>query len=195
MSVFELFKVKLNWCCHLYMKKNCLKLHLLPCLCPFTLRVTFNFSINVLKSESCFWMSTTVQLDKTQLTDSCGMWLNQEKKGWWCGALQPSLISYAACLVSRATSRLQLLSKHENVTLQWVGALPSLKHISSHSPRLFFSFCLSIFLVWLRKELRWSCRECPTITLQRGREGNGTVRGQEAKKRCAVTWDKSNKLQ
>lgn len=73
------------------------------------------------------------------------MWLNQKTKVWWCGASQPSLISYAACLVPPATSRLQLFNKHENVTLQWVGALPSLKHISSHSPLLLFflSFYLS----------------------------------------------------
>lgn len=74
MSVFELFKVKLNWCCHLYMKKNCLKLHLLPCLCPFTLRVTFNFSINVLKSESCFWMSTRSNCPTGQNTIDWFMW-------------------------------------------------------------------------------------------------------------------------
>lgn len=167
--------------------------------CPFTLRVELNFSHYVM----IFWwlyhileclQRTAIGLDWTKVTASCGMWLNREEKVWWCGASQPSLISYAACLVS---SRLRLLSKHEYVTLQWVGALPSLKHISSHSPLLFlfFFFSLSFYLVWLREELRWTCRECPTMTFfflaQRGRKGNRTVHGQEACKSCAFIWDKS----
>lgn len=115
---------------------------------------------------------------------------SREKKVRWCGALQPSLISYAACLVSPATSRLQLLGKHGNVTLQWVGAMPSLKHISSRSPLPFFfsdstqgraevkllGVSINCFFFWLRRGRR---------------KENWPVCGQEAKKRCAPIWDRA----
>lgn len=48
-----------------------------------------------------------VHQDKTQPAVSCRMWVNQEIKVWWCGALQPSLIPHSACLVSPLASRLQ----------------------------------------------------------------------------------------
>lgn len=125
--------------------------------CPFTLRVELNFSHYVM----IFWwlyhileclQRTAIGLDWTKVTASCGMWLNREEKVWWCGASQPSLISYAACLVS---SRLRLLSKHEYVTLQWVGALPSLKHISSHSPLLFLFFFFLCLSIWFDSGKSW----------------------------------------
>lgn len=67
---------------------------------------------------------------------------------WWCGALQPSLISTQ--LPVRPLWVRQPVRKHENGAVQRVGALPSLKHISLHPP-LLSPFSFSVFLSGLTR--------------------------------------------
>lgn len=74
------------------------------------------------------------------------MWLDREKKLWWCGALQPSLIRVRCLARPRLACSLQLLHKHENVTAASGSSAIFKTHFISLAPPpppFFFSVLLS----------------------------------------------------
>lgn len=142
-------------------------MYMLPCPWP-SQRFSFSFIFIKKIQKMIFWKQIQcIYLQEWPAnTISCFSWsmaVQREKRlmMWSLGAIFDFLRRLSAPL-----QLLGILSKHENVTLQWVGALPSLKHIWSlflplslycpTSSSSLLSFCLCS-VNWINKELRWGC--------------------------------------